>query len=157
MQLWVYVWFTKNRPYLSIYHTFPQQNAWACFSHYCTQVYLFSFQFQGVKPTHMQLCQIWHIRVCVTSHTHLCQGLIWTTKWDLLELKIWEHVSKSLSFVCVKPWSILKTFIFKVDTYAYVSHFSKSHGIETKLARHVPHGKTSLAMYLIHGLDTWFG
>ena len=44
----------------------------------------------------------------------------------------------------VKSCSILKTFIFKVDIYAYVSHFSKSHGIENKLHRLVPMERIAL-------------
>ena len=50
-----------------------------------------------------------------------------------------------------------KNFHYKVDTYTHVSHFSKHYGIETKLHRLVPHGKTSHAMYLVLELDAWLG
>ena len=50
--LWAYVWPTKNGLYLSIYHTFSHQNTWACSSHYCTHMYVISYQFQDHEPTH---------------------------------------------------------------------------------------------------------
>ena len=50
-----------------------------------------------------------------------------------------------------------ENFVFKVDTYVYVSHLSKSCWIETKLHRLVPHGKTSFSMYLVLELDACFG
>ena len=98
----------------------------------------------------LHIHDVWlHLRITTTFRNMQLFCLYYIMPFQNME----SYFSSTFGFW----YSDLKIFIFKVDIYAYVSCFSKIHGIEIKLYRLVPHGLTSLAMYLILELDAWFG